>query len=266
MDHSDTAAAAASIRRDGWTEARKTRFLEHLAQRGNVRAACTAVGMSHEAAYQLRRRDALVARAWAAALELAREASAQVLACRALDGIEEDVWHRGEVVGTRRRYDSRLLLAHMARLDAAVATGDASEDVERFDELLALVAGAQPPAELPLDPDGVPGDREACVESAGEEAEAASQREEAEAEEAGEVLQPEELRARHDRAVARYRRARARAAEQWDGWALEARATVDRLLAEPLAPAAAKVPAWTLSGASTSALAQAIVAGHPGTA
>src|SRR6187402_751267 len=129
MDQSDIATA--TVRRDGWSETRKIRFLDDLARHGNVRAACAAVGMSHEAAYQLRRRDPLIARAWAAALELAREASVQVLACRAIDGVEEDVWHRGEVVGTRRRYDSRLLLAHLARLDAAADSGSAREDAGR---------------------------------------------------------------------------------------------------------------------------------------
>src|SRR5687768_1669139 len=105
-------------RHDGWTAERRTQFLDDLARHGNVRLASGRVGMSRDGAYRLRRRDALFARAWAAAQVLARGASGEVLAGRALEGIEEDVWYRGEVVGTRRRYDNRLLLAHMARLDA----------------------------------------------------------------------------------------------------------------------------------------------------
>src|SRR6478735_10549224 len=51
----------------GWTSERKTRFLDHLALKGNVRASCKRVGLSREAAYRLRRRDAVFARGWAAA-------------------------------------------------------------------------------------------------------------------------------------------------------------------------------------------------------
>src|SRR5687768_13750481 len=89
-------------RHDGWTAERRTQFLDDLAQHGNVRVACGRVGMSREAAYRLKRRDALFARTWAAAQVLARGASAEVVADRAIEGIEEDVWYRGEVVGTRR--------------------------------------------------------------------------------------------------------------------------------------------------------------------
>jgi hypothetical protein len=247
MDHSE--APAATVRRDGWSEARKARFLEHLAGRGNVRAACAVVGLSHEAAYQLRRRDALFARAWTAALVLAREASAQVLACRALDGIEEEVWSRGEVVGTRRRYDSRLLLAHLARLDAAAASGSAREDAERFDELVALIGGAVPPDDIVCGDDGVPLSRADTVALEIEAAEAFAREDAGSDAPEGEALSP----------AARYT-AGLEAAAQWDAWRAQAHAAVDRLLAQPLGGA---VPAWTLSGVSSSALAQAIAAGHP---
>ena len=250
MDQSHTPATVTPApRRDGWTEARRTRFLEHLSHRGNVRAACAAVGLSHEAAYQLRRRDPLFARAWAAAVELAREASAQVLACRAIDGVEEEVWYRGEVVGTRRRYDSRLLLAHLARLDAAAQDGKAREDAERFDELLALVAGAEPPVDAVCGDDGVPLSRDALIALTIEATEAFA-REEAEDDESEEAeLSP----------AARYE-AGAAAAATWDDWREQAHAFVDRVLAEPLAA----TPVWTLSEASSSALAQALPSGHPG--
>ena len=133
-----------AIRHDGWTPERRMRFLDHLAGGGNVRAACVRVGMSRDTAYRLKRRDPLFARIWDAALLLAREVSADVLANRALDGIEEQVWYRGEWVGTRRKYDTRLLLAHLARLDKqAEELSQANADAARFDELLALVAGAE---------------------------------------------------------------------------------------------------------------------------
>lgn len=153
-----------------WTGAVKVRFLECLAQKGNVRVACAQVGLSAETAYRQRRRDPVFARSWAAATALARRSAEQVLTDRAIDGIEEEVWFRGELAGTRRRYDSRLLLAHLARLDRMVEQDPAAqEDAERFDELLAVLMGAACPADL-ADADGVPVCREIAVELAKDEA------------------------------------------------------------------------------------------------
>ena len=153
-----------------WTGVVKVRFLECLAQKGNVRVACARVGLSAETAYRQRRRDPVFARSWAAATALARRSAEQVLTDRAIDGIEEDVWFRGELAGTRRRYDSRLLLAHLARLDRMVEQDPAAqEDAERFDELLAVLVGAECPADL-ADADGVPVCREIAVEMAKDEA------------------------------------------------------------------------------------------------
>lgn len=261
MDQSDTPTRTAN--HSGWTEPRKLMFLEHLAACGNVRAACSRVGLSHEAAYRQRRRDALFARGWDAALVLARAASAEVLACRAIDGVEEEVWHRGEVVGTRRRYDTRLMLAHMARLDALAANERASEDAARFDQLLACLGGTEPPEDLPVDDDGLPAEREACVEWAGDQAEAELQQEEDEQDKAGEPLEPAALRARSDRAVATWRRARAQAGRRWDAWQALACETVDRLLDQPGGASAARTPS-TPSTLSTSPLADGPAHGQPG--
>ena len=85
MDLSSFVSSDPAARRDGWSPERKLRFLGRLAASGNVRSACAAVGMSRETAYALRRRDALFARGWAAALLLAREAGAELLADRASD-------------------------------------------------------------------------------------------------------------------------------------------------------------------------------------
>ncbi len=133
-----------SANHNAWTPARKAAFLHHLAEKGNVRSAAARVGLSHQSAYVARRRDRAFRLGWEAALVLAREAAAQVLATRALDGIEEPVWFRGENVGIRVRHDSRLLLAHLARLDKAAEETDAGELSARFDELLAGIAGEQP--------------------------------------------------------------------------------------------------------------------------
>ncbi|MCB5424645.1 hypothetical protein H0274_05190 [Altererythrobacter sp. CC-YST694] len=151
MEFTQFAGTELPARKDGWSGALKVRFLDHLASKGTVRAACAAVGMSPEAAYRLRRRDGLFARGWAAALVLAREVSSDELACRALDGIEEDIWYRGELVGTRRKYDTRLLLAHLARLDRMVEECSDEDphkgDAARFDELLASLCDQDRPCD-----------------------------------------------------------------------------------------------------------------------
>ncbi|MBB4615180.1 hypothetical protein [Novosphingobium taihuense] len=101
--------------------------------------------MSSQTAYVRRRRDPAFAAAWDAGLLHAREAAEQVLATRALHGTTETIWFRGEAVGERRRFDARLLLAHLARLDAraAAAPREVHHLAEDFDRmLLALAEGA----------------------------------------------------------------------------------------------------------------------------
>ena len=156
----------------GWTPAAKVRFLEHLAWKGNVRAACACVGLSAEAAYRLRRRDALFARAWTAAVVMARDHSIEVMACRALDGVEEPVLYRGEQVGTRTRYDTRLLLAHIARLDQLADNAAAQWDAGQFDALLAALAEVPCPDDL-AGSDGLAFPHETAVGHAVDDAERA---------------------------------------------------------------------------------------------
>ena len=225
MSHTPT------TRHDGWSPARKAQFLEFLAQDGNVRAACARVGLSREAAYRLRRRDALFARAWAAAHVQARECVAEVLGTRAIEGIEEEVWLRGEVVGSRRRYDTRLLLAHMARLDKLAEDERACEDAARFDELLACIAGEAAPEEFALGAGELPLARATAARMMADLAD-----EQATDDESGEA----------------YRRGQAEGEALWDGWFEHACKAVDRLLAVPLGPETALAP-WTLSNVSTSA-------------
>lgn len=259
--------ATPAIRHDGWTPERRTQFLHELAASGNVRSACSHVGLSAEAAYKLRRRDALFARGWAAALVLAREVSAEVLECRAIDGIEEQVWYRGEVVGMRRRFDNRLLLAHMARLDAQAEAGTARDDAARFDELLACVGGVAPPAELATDEDGLPLSREACMEVAADEAVPDTRwncdDDEDDDDGDGDIREDEDgeddWEKRLADEIARYRQARDDAAERWDAWSRTAYAGLDRLLAaDPFAdpfPEEAVYSFRTLSTSSTSSAA-----------
>ena len=130
-----------------FTRERQVAFLHALAGSGGVRQSSAAVGISYRTVYRERRASPGFRRAWDAALLSARALHEDVLAARAIDGVEEEVLYHGEVVATRRRYDARLLLAHLARLDRL--TEDArtrawSDDFEGALERFA--AGSEDPA------------------------------------------------------------------------------------------------------------------------
>ena len=91
----------------------QARFVEVLAQWGNVRAAAAQAGVSRAHLYRMRRASPEFRRMWDAALVLARPQVEEVLADRAMNGIVETVYYHGEEVATRTRFDTRLLLAHL---------------------------------------------------------------------------------------------------------------------------------------------------------
>ncbi len=127
-----------------FTPALKVRFLDELSRHGNVRVAAARVGVSRSGLYLARRRDLAFDAGWQAALGCARRHAEAVLAERALDGVEEPVFFRGELIAVRRRFDSRLLLAHLARLDQLCAAQQAPGEPDHatsFDLALARVAG-----------------------------------------------------------------------------------------------------------------------------
>lgn len=92
-------------RRKTWTPV----FLECLRDTANVRLACTRAGVSREAAYRLRERDPAFAAAWQDALDDACD----LLEARAREwatiGVEEEVWHQGQIAGKTRKADSAML-------------------------------------------------------------------------------------------------------------------------------------------------------------
>ena len=99
-------------RYDGWTEEKQRRFIEVLADTGQVGLAARAVGMTRETAYRLRRsaRGAAFARAWDAARHHAGSLLEDMAFERAIEGVEQHVYNgNGEVVATRLIYNDRLL-------------------------------------------------------------------------------------------------------------------------------------------------------------
>ncbi|AKH41193.1 hypothetical protein FHS61_001719 [Altererythrobacter atlanticus] len=129
---------------------RQRDFCEALSQHGNVRVACRAAGVSPQTAYRAKRGSEDFRACWDAALLLARDHAEAVLADRALNGVEEAVFYHGEEVATRRRYDTRLLLAHLARLDRMAEkmeeSGAGSPHGGGFDEALDALAHGAPVA------------------------------------------------------------------------------------------------------------------------
>jgi hypothetical protein len=99
-------------RHDGWTPERQRAFIEALADTGSVAAACKAVDMSTVGAYHLRRQPGAepFRAAWQAALHLGVSRIEDVAMDRALNGVEEPLYSYGKLVGTRTRYNDRLLM------------------------------------------------------------------------------------------------------------------------------------------------------------
>ena len=148
----------------GWTPERKRLFHQTLAESGVVLEAARAAGMSAHAAYALRNRDPLFDAGWEAALTLARRRLVDDLYARAVNGVVEQVYRGGVKVGERHRYDNRLSMAVLTRLDArldrAEARGDAHLRVarrwddyldalgaDRADEAQELLAAPEPEPE-----------------------------------------------------------------------------------------------------------------------
>lgn len=133
------------LRHDGWTPDKKRRFLERFAECGVVKEACLAAGMSARSAYNLRDRDPLFAAGMDAACAMARPRLADEAFSRAMNGVVERIYKDGEVVAERHRYDNRLTMAVLRRLDERVdraqERGDAHLRIAaHWDDYLAAVA------------------------------------------------------------------------------------------------------------------------------
>lgn len=97
------------VRHDGWTAERQNIFIESLAKTRCVRDASRMAGISWNSAYRHRRRSKAFAERWALALRRAETTIGEVTWQRAVEGVEEDVWYYGKVVGKRTKYANDLL-------------------------------------------------------------------------------------------------------------------------------------------------------------
>ena len=90
----------------GWQAA----VLFSLRQTGNVSAAARAAGTCRSRCYQARQRDRSFAAAQADALKEAADRLEMEAFWRAVEGIGEDRYFRGDLVGSVTRYSDRLLM------------------------------------------------------------------------------------------------------------------------------------------------------------
>lgn len=129
-------------RHDGWTAERQNIFIESLAKTRCVRDASRMAGISWNSAYRHRKRSAAFAERWDLALRRSETTVGEVVWQRAVEGVEEDVWYYGKVVGKRTKYANDLL-----RLLYQHDTNGAGRDA----------AGRFAPAGGGTEPDALPG-------------------------------------------------------------------------------------------------------------
>ena len=144
----EPAPPARRCRHDGWTPERQIVFLESLAACGVVTDACREAGLSAQSAYTFRNRRSgrAFATAWDAVLvHRARARLGDELLSRAMNGCIEAVHQNGEIVGERHRFDNRLSMAVLSRLDRLAEKEGAREEQlravsEDLDDFLDCVA------------------------------------------------------------------------------------------------------------------------------
>lgn len=102
-----------TARHDGWSPERQRGFIAALAEHGGVAAAARSVGMTPQGARKLRTRPQAesFARAWDLAVDEGRIRSRDEALRRGMEGVLVPVTRNGKVIGTRRRFDNRLLFA-----------------------------------------------------------------------------------------------------------------------------------------------------------
>lgn len=111
------------LRKDGWDGAKMASFCGTLAETGVVTFACRASGMSAQSTYALRHRHPVFAKAWEAALSMARERLADELLARSLKGGAEQLLREGCIVAERHQFDNKLAFAILRRLDRRAELG-----------------------------------------------------------------------------------------------------------------------------------------------
>ena len=128
---------------DGFTKDRRRAFLRKLTETGDVEEACRYVRLTPAGAYKLRRAHPTFRAAWDKALGQSVATLEQAAIDRAVDGVEEPVWHHGKIVG-HRVVRSDALLKTMLQRGATVLkkASTKKERVEIAKEAAKLAGGS----------------------------------------------------------------------------------------------------------------------------
>lgn len=92
------------------TTAKKRKFLAAIAQGATVLKATKAAKTSRQCAYVWRDNDPAFAASWAEAKQCGIDVLEDEVHRRAVDGILEDVYHNGVIIGQRVKYSDTLLI------------------------------------------------------------------------------------------------------------------------------------------------------------
>lgn len=95
-----------------FTPKRKAEFIGTLARTGRKVASANQVGVSYATICQHMRKDLKFASAMEEALDLYRDSIDEEVGRRGKEGMTEEIWYQGTVVGTKMVYSDQLLLAH----------------------------------------------------------------------------------------------------------------------------------------------------------
>jgi hypothetical protein len=146
-------AQSPSQRIAGWSAEKQVAFLQGIAEGLTVGQACRVVGLSMQSAYAFRQsaRGTQFSIGWQAALLKSRDMLADTLMERALHGNVETVTRPDGSETERHRFDNRLAMAMLTRLDRLADKGAketthaaarlAAEDFAEYLELIAADAG-----------------------------------------------------------------------------------------------------------------------------
>lgn len=93
-----------------FTPEKQAKFLRQLAQRGIISEAARLAATTRQTAYNHRDSDPEFAAAWDEALEIAAGLIEAEIHRRAIKGVLEPVYYKGEEVGTVRKYSDTLLI------------------------------------------------------------------------------------------------------------------------------------------------------------
>lgn len=97
--------------RDTLMRIKHKKFIELLAETGQVKSSAMAVGYSHAySLYNRRKEDPDFAAEWDLALETAASNLEEEAQRRAVEGVKKPVYYRGEVVGHTLEYSDGLLM------------------------------------------------------------------------------------------------------------------------------------------------------------